>query len=159
MSTLPSNPNDTQIPPTRIELVPAGRRSHARQPLAQDVMQPSQEHEQCRSDDQPSASVGPTTSEGRLTVSASEVPHACALDNSNFFTRNVEPRPEVIAGLIREGQLGVLAGTYGVGKSPCLRISKFAHSMELPGAGARFKGDQSLASTSRVLARLTGGIS
>jgi hypothetical protein len=122
MSTLPSNPNDIQAPPTRIEPVRAGPRSSARSPLAQDVIRPSTESEQLfrRSDDLTPASVGPTSPESPLTVSASEVPHACALDHSNFFTRNIEPRPEVIGGLIREGQLEVLAGTYGVGKSPLL---------------------------------------
>jgi hypothetical protein len=39
---------------------------------------------------------------------------------ADFFERNVTERPEIIAGLIREGQIGVLGGTYGVGKSPLL---------------------------------------
>jgi hypothetical protein len=41
-------------------------------------------------------------------------------DDSDFFRRNNEQRPEIISGLIREAQLAVLAGTYGVGKSPLL---------------------------------------
>jgi hypothetical protein len=39
---------------------------------------------------------------------------------ADFFERNVTERPEIIAGVIREGQIGVLGGTYGVGKTPLL---------------------------------------
>jgi hypothetical protein len=44
-------------------------------------------------------------------------PDAQAVD---FFTSNTAARPEIIAGIIREAQFAVLAGTYGVGKSPLL---------------------------------------
>ncbi len=37
-----------------------------------------------------------------------------------FFDRNSTPRPAVIEGLIREGQIVAFGGTYGVGKSPLL---------------------------------------
>jgi len=35
-----------------------------------------------------------------------------------FFERNIEPREEIMEGLFREGQLIVVAGRFGVGKSP-----------------------------------------
>jgi RecA-family ATPase len=35
-----------------------------------------------------------------------------------FFNRNCEERDEVVAGLLREGELGAFAGPYGMGKSP-----------------------------------------
>lgn len=35
-----------------------------------------------------------------------------------FFQRNCEEPPEIIEGLLREGQLGAFAGPYGMGKSP-----------------------------------------
>lgn len=38
----------------------------------------------------------------------------------DFFSRNTQPGPEIIEGLIREGQICALGGTYGVGKSPLL---------------------------------------
>ncbi len=38
----------------------------------------------------------------------------------DFFSRNTQPGPEIIEGLIREGQICTLGGTYGVGKSPLL---------------------------------------
>jgi hypothetical protein len=38
--------------------------------------------------------------------------------NGNYFERNTEMRPEAVEGLVREGQLIVLAGPYGVGKTP-----------------------------------------
>ena len=37
-----------------------------------------------------------------------------------FFERNTEQREEIIEGLIREGQLVPLAGTFGIGKSPLI---------------------------------------
>jgi hypothetical protein len=50
----------------------------------------------------------------------SEASSQSAIPDSAFFTSNNEQRPEIVSGLIREGQLAVLAGTYGVGKSPLL---------------------------------------
>ncbi len=38
----------------------------------------------------------------------------------SFFDRNTEQRPEIIEGLFREGQLAVLGGPFGVGKSPLI---------------------------------------
>jgi AAA domain len=38
--------------------------------------------------------------------------------NGNYFNRNTEMRPEVIEGLVREGQLVAFAGPYGIGKTP-----------------------------------------
>ena len=35
-----------------------------------------------------------------------------------FFERNIEPREEIMEGLFREGQLIVVAGRFGIGKSP-----------------------------------------
>ncbi len=35
-----------------------------------------------------------------------------------FFGRNIEPKEEIMEGLFREGQLIVVAGRFGVGKSP-----------------------------------------
>ena len=35
-----------------------------------------------------------------------------------FFERNIQPREEIMEGLFREGQLIVVAGRFGVGKSP-----------------------------------------
>jgi hypothetical protein len=45
---------------------------------------------------------------------------AVVTDNTPFFSRSDQPRPEIIGGLIREGQLVTLAGDYGIGKSPLL---------------------------------------
>jgi len=39
-------------------------------------------------------------------------------DADDFFTRNCEKREEVIEGIMRESELGVLAGRYGLGKTP-----------------------------------------
>lgn len=39
---------------------------------------------------------------------------------SSFFDRNTEERPEIVEGLIREGDIAVLAGNYGKGKSPMI---------------------------------------
>lgn len=39
---------------------------------------------------------------------------------SNFFDRNTEDRVEVIEGILREGDIGILAGNYGKGKSPAI---------------------------------------
>lgn len=38
----------------------------------------------------------------------------------SFFEGDDKPRPEIVEGLIREGQLVACAGTYGIGKSPKL---------------------------------------
>lgn len=43
-----------------------------------------------------------------------------AHSNGDFFNRNTEARVEIIEGIIREGQLGILAGSFSVGKSPLL---------------------------------------
>ena len=37
-----------------------------------------------------------------------------------FFERNIEQGTEIIEGLLREGQLAVLGGAFGVGKSPLI---------------------------------------
>ena len=42
------------------------------------------------------------------------------LEPKAFFERNIQQREEIIEGLIREGQLVVLAGPFGVGKSPLI---------------------------------------
>lgn len=39
-------------------------------------------------------------------------------DPSNFFDRDTEERVEIIEGILREGDIAVLAGNYGCGKSP-----------------------------------------
>ncbi len=41
-------------------------------------------------------------------------------DTLSFFDRNTEERPEIVQGLIREGDFVVFAGNYGMGKSPTL---------------------------------------
>lgn len=38
-----------------------------------------------------------------------------------IFDRELTERPEIIEGLIREGQLAILVGTYGLGKSPLVQ--------------------------------------
>jgi hypothetical protein len=43
-----------------------------------------------------------------------------ASEPSGFFDRNIEERPEIVKGLIREGDIAVLAGNYGKGKSPLI---------------------------------------
>ena len=40
--------------------------------------------------------------------------------SSNFFDRNIEERVEIIEGILREGDIAVLAGSYGEGKSPVI---------------------------------------
>ena|SRR5215469_16502041 len=39
-------------------------------------------------------------------------------EETGFFAGDDEPRPEIVEGLIREGQLVTFAGPYGMGKSP-----------------------------------------
>jgi len=41
-------------------------------------------------------------------------------EESDFFARDDQPRPEIVEGLIREGQLVAFAGPFGMGKSPML---------------------------------------
>jgi RecA-family ATPase len=41
-------------------------------------------------------------------------------EETDFFGRDDRPRPEIVEGLIREGQLVAFAGPYGMGKSPIL---------------------------------------
>lgn len=49
----------------------------------------------------------------------SPVPPATS-EEISFFNRGCEQRPEIIEGILREGQLAAFAGPYGVGKSPLL---------------------------------------
>lgn len=42
------------------------------------------------------------------------------MPNDDYFEQDNSPQPEVIEGLIREGQIGIFAGPFGVGKSPFL---------------------------------------
>lgn len=60
----------------------------------------------------------PTTAVG--PESASDQRIELAGPDTSFFTRNNQQRPEIISGLLREGQLAAFAGPYGVGKSPLL---------------------------------------
>jgi hypothetical protein len=39
-------------------------------------------------------------------------------DSPGFFDGDDQPRPEIVEGIIREGQLGAFAGAYGMAKSP-----------------------------------------
>ena len=57
----------------------------------------------------------------------------------DFFERNCEPKAEVIEGLIREGQLVVLAGDYGIGKSPTLADITICVLNGLPWCGRRIQ--------------------
>ncbi|HZU45292.1 MAG TPA: AAA family ATPase [Terriglobales bacterium] len=43
-----------------------------------------------------------------------------ATEETGFFAGDDKPRPEIVEGLIREGQLVTFAGPYGMGKSPTL---------------------------------------
>jgi hypothetical protein len=43
-----------------------------------------------------------------------------AESEEGFFDRNIEERPEIVGGLIREGDIAALAGNFGMGKSPLL---------------------------------------
>jgi len=47
-------------------------------------------------------------------------PPTFVTDADDFFARNTVERPEVIEGLLREGQLATFAGAFGMGKSPVL---------------------------------------
>ena len=49
--------------------------------------------------------------EGEVKLAESEI---------GFFDRNIEERPEIVGGLIREGDIAALAGNFGMGKSPLL---------------------------------------
>jgi hypothetical protein len=55
-------------------------------------------------------------SEGSQSIAAPSKPPA----PSNFFDRNAEERVEIIEGILREGDIAVLAGNYGKGKSPAI---------------------------------------
>lgn len=41
--------------------------------------------------------------------------------SSDYFSGTTEPSPEIIEGLLREGQLGAIAGPFGMGKTPMLQ--------------------------------------
>ncbi len=64
----------------------------------------------------------PTLPEGFIpSVRSEQVFAECVASSADgFFNRNCEERDEIIAGLIREGQLGAFAGPFGMGKSPTL---------------------------------------
>lgn len=42
------------------------------------------------------------------------------IETRTFFDRNTEERVEIIEGILREGDIGILAGNYGKGKSPTI---------------------------------------
>lgn len=41
-------------------------------------------------------------------------------EETGFFAGDDQPRPEIVEGLVREGQLVAFAGPFGMGKSPML---------------------------------------
>jgi len=59
--------------------------------------------------------------------------------DKSFFDRNTEQRPEIIEGLIREGQLAVLGGPFGVGKSPALAHLTVSVLNGIPWCGRKVK--------------------
>lgn len=52
-----------------------------------------------------------------------------------FFEQNLELRPEIIAGLVREGQIVALGGPYGVGKTPFLQNLTVCNVRGIPFCG------------------------
>lgn len=42
------------------------------------------------------------------------------VESTGFFDRKLEPKPEALEGLLREGQIVTLGGPYGMGKTPML---------------------------------------
>lgn len=124
MSELISDANGIQMPPRTIQRIRAVKRASPRPRPAEDVIRPAREDRQLaeRLGDVLPAYEAPDPAQrtGPPSLDCVEPSTERTLDNSDFFTQNNEPRPEIISGLIREGQLAVLAGTYGVGKSPLL---------------------------------------
>jgi len=55
----------------------------------------------------------------------------------DFFERNVEPRREIIEGLLREGQIMAIGSPYGVGKSPLLQDLTVCRIGGIPWCGRR----------------------
>lgn len=49
-----------------------------------------------------------------------EIMQETKAEETGFFAGDDRPRPEIVEGLIREGQLVTFAGPYGMGKSPTL---------------------------------------
>lgn len=60
-------------------------------------------------------------------------------DGLTFYERNSELRPEIIEGLLRESQIAIVAGTYGVGKSPLLADIAVKAVHGLPWCGRRIE--------------------
>jgi hypothetical protein len=60
-------------------------------------------------------------------------------DRPGFFQRNIEPKAEVVEGLIREGQIVTLGGPYGVGKSPLLQELTICRLSGIPWLGRKVK--------------------
>lgn len=54
---------------------------------------------------------------------------------SDFFARNRDPSPEVVEGIVREGQIVAVGGAYGVGKSPWLQELLICRIHGLPWCG------------------------
>jgi hypothetical protein len=109
MSEIPStNADDLHSPPNTIQRI---RTEPASASLPRLAARPAQSAES-------SGTTPDSTNPNPLGAAPVDALTPGAAHNSDFFTRNIEPRPEIIRGLIREQELGLIAGTYGVGKSP-----------------------------------------
>jgi hypothetical protein len=53
-------------------------------------------------------------------MAQSKKPSITPVEQAGFFDRNIEERPEIVGGLIREGDIAILAGNFGEGKSPLI---------------------------------------
>ena len=58
-----------------------------------------------------------TPQDGAVSAGSIPVPPSA---ESNFFDRNTGERPEIIEGILREGELAAFGGPFGMGKSPAL---------------------------------------
>lgn len=69
---------------------------------------------------QPEESTKELVPSAQFSNSPQQLVRLASQEETSFFERNFEQRPEIIGGILREGQLAAFAGPYGVGKSPAL---------------------------------------
>jgi AAA domain len=62
-------------------------------------------------------------------------PSECAVEATDFFARNRDPSPEIVEGVMREGQIVAVGGAFGVGKSPWLQELLICRIYGLPWCG------------------------
>jgi len=74
---------------------------------------------------QPARRAGRAESQNKTTeevnpITAPGVRHRQVPAERDYFSRPIARRPEIIEGILREGQIGIIAGPFNVGKTPLL---------------------------------------